>query len=173
MRNSTMPQPIGKSDVLASSPKSLSKVSRTRRSRAAHANTTSSLTPGAIRLTQAISCAAASRAATAAPGKFSLARKRISSCARKYLFRAQHIAGIGETGGNVFMRDARIIRQDLGLAPSVGHQSDHEFDRQPSTLDDWLADKHLGIHRNAGMTWQHGLALWVRLDQFAAASSPA
>ena len=52
----------------------LSKVSRMRSSRAAHARTSGSLIPGAVTLTHTTSCPAAASAVTALPGKFSLAR---------------------------------------------------------------------------------------------------
>jgi hypothetical protein len=67
----------GSADPLASSPKSLSNVSRIRSWRAAHASMSESVMPGAAIRAQMTSCPAASRAVTAALGKFSLARKRI------------------------------------------------------------------------------------------------
>jgi hypothetical protein len=65
----------------------------------------------------------------AAPGKFSLARKRISRCAREYLLRAQRIARIGKACDDVVVGNSRVIPEDIGLAPPIGHQSDYEFDR--------------------------------------------
>jgi hypothetical protein len=115
MRSKTTPHVRGGADPLASSPKSLSKVSRMRTSRAAHASASESVVPGAAVLTQTTSCTAASRAVIAAPGKFSLARKRISGCAREYLLRAQRVARISEARDDVVVRDARVIPQDLGL----------------------------------------------------------
>jgi hypothetical protein len=76
IRSNTTPLVRGSADPLASSPKSLSKVSKIRWSRAAHASTSGSGMPGATILTHTTSCPAAAREATAAAGKFSLARKR-------------------------------------------------------------------------------------------------
>src|SRR6266404_1042365 len=101
------------------------------------------------------SCPAASRAVTAAPGKFSLARKRISGCVREYPLRAQYIARIGKTRDDVIVSNPRVIPEDVGLAPSVGHQPDHEFDRQPCPTDDRFAEEHVGGERNARML-DHG-----------------
>lgn len=111
--------------------------------------------PGAAIRTQTTSCPAASRAVTAAPGKFSLARKRISGCVREYPLRAQYIARIGKTRDDVIVSNPRVIPEDIGLAPSVGHQPDREFDRQPCPTDDRLADEHVGGERNARML-DHG-----------------
>src|SRR5437868_14268196 len=113
------PHVDGRDDRLASSPKSLSKVRRVRCSRAAHASTAGSLVPGAAILSQTISCPAASRAATAAPGKFSLARKRMSGCAWEYLLRTQRIARIRKAGDDVVVSRARLMNQNLYVAPSV------------------------------------------------------
>src|SRR3954468_15152673 len=46
MRNSTTPHLLGRDEALANSPKSLSKVSKMRSSRVAHASTSGSLMPG-------------------------------------------------------------------------------------------------------------------------------
>jgi hypothetical protein len=35
--------------------------------------------------------------------------------------------------------DARVISKDIGLAPTFGHQSDHEFDRKACAPDYTLA----------------------------------
>src|SRR5712691_3622151 len=138
MRNSTTPQTLGSAELPANSPKSLSKVSRTRCSRTAHASTSGSLAPGAAILTQTMSCPAAASALTAAPGKFSFARKRISRCAREYLFGTQCVACIGQARDDVVMRDTWIVGQYLGFVPTVGHQSDHELDGEARAADDWL-----------------------------------
>ena len=58
MRNNTTPHVPGNGDALANSPKSLSKVSRIRSSRAARASTSGSPVPGASILTHATSCPA-------------------------------------------------------------------------------------------------------------------
>src|SRR4029450_5389086 len=142
--NKTTPHERGSADPLASSPKSLSKVNRMRSSRAAHASTSGSVVLGAAIRTQTTSCPAASRTVTAAPGKFSLARKRLSGCAREYLLRAQRIARIGKTRNDVVVGNPWVIPEDIGLAPSVGHQPDHEFDRQPCPADDRFVDEHVG-----------------------------
>src|SRR6266436_6535483 len=150
-----IPHPCGSADPLASSPKSLSKVSRMRSSRAAHASTSGSFMPGAAILIQTTSCPAASRAVTAAPGKFSFARKRISGCAREYFLRAQRIARIGKTRDDIVVSNPRVIPEDIGLAPSICHQPDHEFDRQPCPTDDRFADEHVGGERDTRML-DHG-----------------
>ena len=43
----------------------------------------------------------------------------------------------------------------IGLAPSICHQPDHEFDRQPCPTDDRFADEHVGGERNTRML-DHG-----------------
>ena len=58
-RSNTMPEDAGRPARQASSPKSLSKVSTIRASRAAHASTSSSFIPGAAVRTQTMSCPAA------------------------------------------------------------------------------------------------------------------
>ena len=83
--------------------------------------------------------------------EFSLARKRISSCAREHLLRAQRIARIRKTRDDVFMRNTRVVAKDIGLAPSVGHKADHEFNRKPRPADDRFASEHAGGERNARM----------------------
>ncbi len=143
IRNSTTPHAAGRADALANSPKSLSKVRRTRCSRTAHSRTTASLTPGATSLTETISCPAASSAATAVPGKFSLARNRISRRAGKRLLRTDRVPRIDEAGDYVVVSNARIICQNFRLAPSIGHQPDHEFNRQPRSAYHWLAQSAL------------------------------
>jgi len=79
IRNRTMPAVAGNPERQASSPKSLSKVRRTRFSRMACANTSESELPGASVRIQARSCPATRTALTASPGKFSFARKRTVS----------------------------------------------------------------------------------------------
>ena len=108
-RNSTTPDDAGNPTCQASSPKSLSKVRSTRVYRSAHANISSSLLPGATARTQTMPCPAALSTATASPGKFSLARKRISRSARINLLRSQHIASVGKASSKVVMREPRII----------------------------------------------------------------
>src|ERR1700726_325491 len=149
MRNSTTPPVLGSADALASSPKSLSKVSRVRSSRIPHASTSGSLIPGAAFLTHTTSYSAAMSAATALLGKFSLARKRISGCAGEDLFGAQRVTRICEAGHDVVVSYSGVIRHDVGFLPSVGHQSDHEFDRKPGPADDRLAGQHGRVERNA------------------------
>jgi hypothetical protein len=53
----------------------------------------------------------------------------MSSCARETFLQAQRIAGIGEAGDNVIVHNARLILQDIGFAPSGGHQADHKYHR--------------------------------------------
>src|SRR5713226_7960295 len=149
MRNSTTPHVSGNADALASSPKSLSKVSRMRSSRVAHASTSGSLIPGVTFLTHTTSCPAAMSAVTAVPGKFSLARKRISGRAGEDLFGTQRVTRICEAGDDVVVSYSGVIRHDVGFLPSVGHQSDHEFDRKPGPADDGLAGQHGRVERNA------------------------
>src|SRR5712691_5291263 len=145
MRNSTTPQTLGSAELPANSPKSLSKVSRTRCSRTAHASTSGSLAPGAAILTQTMSCPAAASATTAAPGKFSFARKRISGRAREYLLGTQRVACISQARDDVVMCDTRVVREYLRFVPPVGHQSDHELDSEPCAADDRLASQHFRV----------------------------
>src|SRR5713101_3729148 len=156
MRNSTTPQTLGSAEPPANSPKSWSKVSRTRCSRTAHASTSGSLAPGAAILTQTMSCPAAASATTAAPGKFSFARKRISGRAREYLLGTQRVARIGQARNDVVMRHIGVVCQDLGFVPSVGHQSDHELDGKARAADDRLASQHFRVERNARMLSHNG-----------------
>ena len=94
----------------------------------------------------------------AAAGKFSLARKRKSGRAREYLLRAQCIARVGETREDVLVRNARVILQDIGFAPPVGHQPDHEFDRKSRAANDRLPSEHFGRERDARMLHHELLA---------------
>ena len=127
-RISTMPDDAGNPARQASSPKSLSKVSMILSSRTAHANTSSSLLPGATVRTQTMSWPAASISATASPGIFSSARKRISCCARIHLFRSQHVTSISEASRKVVVRKTWIIAQNIGLIPAISHQANNEVD---------------------------------------------
>src|SRR5207245_2906973 len=99
-------------------------------------------------LTQTMSCPAAASAATAAPGKFSFARKRMSRCAWEYLLGTQCVACVGQARDDVVMRDAGVVSQYLGLVPAVGHQSDHELDGEARAADDRLASQHARVERN-------------------------
>ncbi len=62
---------------------------------------------------------AASRTSTAARGKFSLARKRISGSAGVYFFRTQDIPRISEARGNVCAANAGIVVQNIGFGPAL------------------------------------------------------
>src|SRR5215813_6048845 len=147
--------PGGNAVRRASSPKSLSKVSKMRSSLAAHAKTSGSAMPGAAVLIQTTSCPATRRAVTAAPGKFSLERERISGCAAKYFLRTQRVAGIGKASDEVVVHDPWVIGQNIAFAPTVGHQADHELDRKPGAVDDGLAGEHVRIECNARMLGHH------------------
>src|SRR5262249_34885532 len=127
--------PAGARQRLSPARRNPCQVSRMRSSRAAYAKTSGSVGPGAAVLIQATSCPAASGAVTAAPGKFSLARKRISGCAREYLSRAERIARIGKTRDDIVVGNTRVIPEDIGLAPSVRHQADDEFDFESRALE--------------------------------------
>src|SRR2546430_183778 len=147
MRKSTTPQRAGSCEALASSPKSLSKVSKTRSARTARASTSVSVSPGAAVLTQTTSCPAAPRAVTAGPGKFSFARNRISSGAREDLFAAQRVSRVGKTGEDVFARKPGVVGENIGLAPAIGHQADDELDGEAGPADHGLAGEHLRVER--------------------------
>ncbi len=111
-----MPQAAGNAADFTRSPKSLSKVSKIRSSFAANAITSKSLAPGATNRIQTTSCPAETSPLTAAPGKFSSARKRVSSRARQNPLGAQRIARIGETTDDVGVIEAGIIGENIGLA---------------------------------------------------------
>src|ERR1700730_16912656 len=149
MRNNTTPRVAGSADARASSPKSLSKVSRIRASRAAQARTSGSPVPGAAVVSQTTSWPADRSVDTAAPGKFSLARNRISCCAGEYLFRSQGIPRVGKTRDYVLVGYSGIVGEDIGFAPSLGHQADDEFHREPRPAHDGLAGQDLRIERDA------------------------
>ena len=38
-------------------------------------------------------------------------------------------------------------RDDVGFAPAIGHQADHEFDRKARVADNGLAGEHFGLVR--------------------------
>ena len=122
-RSSIIPDDAGNPTCQASSPKSLSKVSSTRLSRAAHANISWSVLPGAAVRIQTISWPFASSAIIASPGKFSLARKRISRGAWIDFFRSQHIASVGKASRKVFVGDPWIVAQNFALSPAIGHEA--------------------------------------------------
>ena len=82
-RNNTTPQWAGSPNRHASSPKSLSNVTKTRASATARSRITRSVLPGASVLTQATSCPAARNAVTAAPGRFSSAGNLIIRQSRR------------------------------------------------------------------------------------------
>jgi hypothetical protein len=132
-RNRTIPHCAGSLACQASSPKSLSKVSRTRSSRTARASTSASGAPGESVRTHARSCPAARSATTASPGKFSLARNRTPPrSVRRYridFFRAQRIAGVAQARGNILMSDAWVVAQDVCLIPAVRKQAHDEIHR--------------------------------------------
>jgi hypothetical protein len=90
----------------------LSKFSRMRSSRVAHASTSGSLIPGAAFLSHT----------------------------------ARHDIVVSYSG---------VICHDVSFLPSVGHQSDHKFDRKPGPADDRLAGQHGRIERDAWMPCSH------------------
>src|SRR5262249_60232190 len=100
-------------------------------------------------VTQQTSSRAALRAPPVEPGKFSFARKRILSFAREHLLRAQGVARIGKARNNILVGNSRVIRQNIGLGPSIGHQANHELDRNPRSANDRLADQYVGRERDA------------------------
>jgi hypothetical protein len=44
-----------------------------------------------------------------------------------------------------------IVLQDVLLAPSLGHESDHELNRKAYAPDDGFAHEHVGGEGNSGM----------------------
>jgi hypothetical protein len=155
IRSKIIPHVDGSAVVLASSPKSLSKVSKIRSSRAAHASSSGSPLPGAAVLIQTTSFPAALSAVTAAPGKFSFARNRMSGRAGLHLLRAQCIACIGKTRDNVIVRDIWVMSENISLGPAIREQTDHKFHRKSGPTDHRLPSEHVGRHRNARMI-RHG-----------------
>jgi len=150
MRNRMMPHPAGKAAALANSPKSLSKVRRIRPSLAAHDSTSGSLAPGAAVLTHNMSCPADRSRATAAPGKFSLARSRISGGAWEDLLRAQQIPRVSKARDYVVMGNAGVVGEDVGFTPSIGHQADYELQGKPRATDHRLAGEYLRVQTLCG-----------------------
>jgi len=155
VRSKMTPQDGGSDDHLANSPKSLSKVIRIGYSCPARSRTWRSGIPGATVLTQMTSWSAANSASTAAPGKFSSARNRISGCARGYSLRAQGVARRGEACEDIVMLNAGIILQDVGLVPTIRHEADHKLDGQPRAADDRLSGENLGGKRDT-IVFCHG-----------------
>src|SRR4051794_3833904 len=92
---------------------------------------------------------------TAAPGKFSSARKRMSGCAWKNLLGTQHVTGVRQAGKNVFMSNCRVVDQDVRFAPSVSQQSYHELHRQACTPNDRLAGQDVWIEDNGRVLRVH------------------
>jgi len=64
--------------------------------------------------------------------------------------RTQCIARIGKTRDDIVVGNARVIPEDVGFGPSVGHQADHEFDGQPRAADDRFAGDHIGASSMRG-----------------------
>jgi hypothetical protein len=60
-------------------------------------------------------------------------------------FRAQNVTRIGQAGADVFAREARIVRQDIGLAPTVGHKADDEFDGKARSANNGLSGQDLRV----------------------------
>ena len=75
----------------------------------------------------------------------------MSGCARKHFLRGQRVAGVRQTGDDIFMCKAWIVLQDVRLAPSVGHQPDYELDRKACASDDGLAHENVGGEGDSGM----------------------
>lgn len=65
------------------------------------------------------------------------------------MLRVQEFGGIGQAGLDGFLTDMRIVVQDLLMGPPAGKKVDDELDGEPCALDDRLADKDLGVDRNA------------------------
>src|SRR4029077_14831203 len=101
--------------------------SRIRASLAARARTSRRLVPGAAVVSQPTSWPADRSVDTAAPGKFSLARRRISCGAGKYPFRTQGVSRVGETGNYVLVVFSGRVGEEISFAPTFGHQADDEF----------------------------------------------
>ena len=102
-------------------------VRRIRSSRAARASTSASVAPGAANLIQnGVAPGRPRERRQRSRGNSRRARKRISGCSREYPLRAQRIAGICQTGDDVVVGDVRGTRQDIGLGPPVGRQTDDE-----------------------------------------------
>ena len=74
-----------------------------------------------------------------AQGKAVLCVERVDS----FIF--QHVLSVGETGQNVFPRDARVVVQHLGLGPALGQQADDELNGQSRSFDDRFSHKHGGV----------------------------
>jgi hypothetical protein len=140
-RNNTIPQASGRLALRAISPKSLSNVTIIRLSRAAHRKTSVSGIPGATSPIQTTSCPARTRASTAAPGKFSSARKRMLRRGEN-LLRMQQIARVAQASRDVFPRQAGIICKNIGLVPAIGHQANDKLDRQPRTANNRLSGQN-------------------------------
>jgi len=57
---------------------------------------------------------------------------------------------------HIVARDRRMVRQDIGLAPSLGQKADDEFDGEAGAADDRLAGQPSGIRRDTGVVLQGG-----------------
>src|SRR5262249_21399646 len=140
----------------ASSPKSLSKVMRTRFSAMARSSTWRSLLPGASVRTQATSWPRLRSASTASAGKFSLASSRMLLPQRIDLFGLQPLTGVGQTGAEVLVCQARIIAEYVGLRPVLGHQVDENLDGQARALNHGFAGQYCRVQHNTLLP-AHGL----------------
>ena len=137
-RNNTTPQASGRPAPRAISPKSLSKVKIIRLSRAAHRKISLSEMPGAIVPIETTSCPACTRASTAAPGKFSSARKRMSGCGEN-LLGIQQVSRVGQARRNIFPRQTGIVGKDVRLVPTIRHQANYKLDRQSCATNNRLS----------------------------------
>src|SRR5215468_2511078 len=59
--------------------------------------------------------------------------------------------GHRQTGDDIVVHDAGIVGQNIALAPTVGHQADHELDGKPGAADHGFAGENVRIECNARM----------------------
>jgi hypothetical protein len=86
----------------------------------------------------------------------------MSGCAREDLLGTQRVARIGQTGDDILVGHSGVIGEDVDLAPSIGHQTDHEFDRQPCATDDRLAGQYFRVELDARLLSSRGSELLCR-----------
>jgi len=73
----------------------------------------------------------------------------MSGGARKNSLRTQRLARISKAGEDGLVADPGIICENVRFAPSLGHQADHEFDRQAGAPNNRLPSQYLRVKRDA------------------------
>jgi hypothetical protein len=68
---------------------------------------------------------------------------------RVRLVLVRQMAGVGQTGEDILVREARVISKNVGFRFSRGQQVEDELHRQPRAADHRLSSQNLGINYDA------------------------